>query len=150
MWGIMNLELFEGGINTYNFYIKCEKYAIDKGYGALNIFNGIVRGENGISALSFDIYKPLLILWFNKWQGVASNNHTTIKMAHSHGDVKIGETSFICALLSRHRRHSLDIYEQFIEDFKANAPIWKYDVINGKRKYALDRSKPLSGAGLLL
>lgn len=146
----MELELSKGGINTYNFYTKCERYAADKGYGALNIFNGIVREEKGISALSFDIYKPLLISWFNKWQEKAKNNQTTIKMAHSYGDVKIGETSFICAILSRHRKNSLEIYKEFIEDFKANAPIWKYDIINGKREYALNRSKPLNGAGLLV
>lgn len=146
----MGLEVQKGGINTYSFYIKCEKSAIDNGYGAVNIFNGIVRGEGNISALSFDIYEPLLIEWFNKWQEEAKSNGTIIHMIHSYGDVKIGETSFICALLSKHRKNSLDIYKYFIEDFKSNAPIWKYDIINGKREYALNRSKKLNGAGLLL
>jgi molybdopterin synthase catalytic subunit len=44
---------------------------------------------------------------------------------------------------------ALELIEEFVEDFKANAPIWKYDVINGKRIYAEDRSMPMDGAGLL-
>ena len=39
--------------------------------------------------------------------------------------------------------------DEFVEDFKANAPIWKYDVKNGERIYAADRSTPMHGAGLL-
>lgn len=145
----MELKLSKGGINTYDFYKECEKCAIENGYGALNIFNGIVRKDNNISALSFDIHQPLLNLWFDKWREIACSRQTIIKMMHSYGDVEIGETSFICAILSKHRNNSLDIYKQFIEDFKANAPIWKYDIIDGERRYAIDRSKPLVGAGIL-
>jgi hypothetical protein len=36
-----------------------------------------------------------------------------------------------------------------VEDFKSNAPIWKYDVINGERIYAYKRSQAIVGAGLL-
>jgi molybdopterin synthase catalytic subunit len=44
---------------------------------------------------------------------------------------------------------ALELIDEFVEDFKANAPIWKYDIRNGKRIYAEDRSTPMSGAGLL-
>jgi molybdopterin synthase catalytic subunit len=39
--------------------------------------------------------------------------------------------------------------DEFVEDFKASAPIWKYDLKNGERKYAFDRSTAIKGAGLL-
>ena len=35
------------------------------------------------------------------------------------------------------------------EDFKAQAPIWKYDIIKGDRVYAEDRSTSIKGSGLL-
>ena len=40
--------------------------------------------------------------------------------------------------------------DEFVEDFKAQAPIWKYDIINKQRVYAKDRSTAISGAGILL
>ncbi|MCI6565069.1 MAG: molybdenum cofactor biosynthesis protein MoaE, partial [Campylobacter sp.] len=38
---------------------------------------------------------------------------------------------------------------EFVEDFKASAPIWKYDLKEGKRLYARSRSKAIAGAGIL-
>jgi len=43
----------------------------------------------------------------------------------------------------------LRLINEFVEDFKANAPIWKYDVIGGERIYAKERSQAIKGAGLL-
>ena len=49
----------------------------------------------------------------------------------------------------KHRREGFKYLEGFVEDFKANAPIWKYDLINGKRVFAETRAKELPGAGIL-
>jgi molybdopterin synthase catalytic subunit len=84
--------------------------------------------------------------WFKKWQNIEG---VKITMAHSFGDVMVGETSFLCAIFTKHRREGFEYLEKFVEDFKANAPIWKYDLINGKRVFAKDRSKELPGAGIL-
>jgi molybdopterin synthase catalytic subunit len=54
------------------------------------------------------------------------------------------------AVFSPKRRVALELIDEFVEDFKANAPIWKYDVINGKRIYAEDRSTPMDGSGLMV
>jgi len=70
-------------------------------------------------------------------------------MAHSIGDVPINRSSYISAVISPKRRVALELIDEFVEDFKANAPIWKYDVIDGKRIYAKDRSTPMIGAGIL-
>jgi len=70
-------------------------------------------------------------------------------MAHSKGDVLNHKSSYIAAVCSPKRRVALELIDEFVEDFKANAPIWKYDIINGKREYALDRSTAISGAGIL-
>ncbi|MCK4442258.1 MAG: molybdenum cofactor biosynthesis protein MoaE, partial [Sulfurovaceae bacterium] len=57
--------------------------------------------------------------------------------------------SYISAVFSPKRRVALELIDDFVEDFKANAPIWKYDVIDGKRVYAEDRSTLMSGSGIL-
>lgn len=70
-------------------------------------------------------------------------------MAHSRGDVLNHESSYIAGVCSPKRRVALEMIDEFVEDFKASAPIWKYDILNGKRVYAEDRSTPIQGAGIL-
>lgn len=148
---MQNLWINNGAIDTNHMLTLWENIAREQNFGAVSIFIGIVRVENGISALSFDIYLPLLESWLDLWQQKAQEiqKKLLILMAHSKGDVKIGESSFMCGILSKNRKGALAIYDEFIEDFKANAPIWKYDVKNGVRIYAQDRSKKLRGAGIL-
>jgi molybdopterin synthase catalytic subunit len=61
----------------------------------------------------------------------------------------VHESSYIAAVFSPKRRVALEMIEQFVEDFKASAPIWKYDLKNGQRLYAADRSTAIAGAGIL-
>lgn len=146
-----NLIIADGGLDTNAILSKWQDYAKAHNFGAVAIFIGIVRDENGISALSFDIYTPLLKSWLDSWQTRTKSveKDLQIVMAHSKGDVGVGESSFMCGILSRNRKATLAIYDEFIEDFKANAPIWKYDIRDGVRIYAQDRSKKLRGAGIL-
>lgn len=122
---------------------------VKNNYGAYISFVGTVRDEDGIDGLSFDIYEPILNSWFSKWQEIAKERGAIIKMAHSRGDVLNHESSYIAAVYSPKRRVALDLIDIYVEDFKANAPIWKYDLRDGKRIYAKDRSTALSGSGLL-
>ena len=160
------LSLYHGALPTGELYTQWEALAQSKNCGAVSIFSGIVRKEqsleshlessldsnlksNDVEALSFDIYKPLLEKWFNSWQEKAHNMGAYVCMAHSIGDVPCGKSSFMCGIISPHRKVALSLYAELIEDFKANAPIWKYDVINHKRIYAKERSKALKGSGIL-
>ncbi len=143
------LEISQGSIDTNKYYSLWEKYARENNCGAYSIFVGVVRDESNISALSFDIYLPILQNWFDKWQSKAKNNNAKIYMVHSSGDVEVGKVSFMCAIISPNRNVALDLYDKFIEDFKQNAPIWKYDIKNGARIYARERSKLIQGAGIL-
>lgn len=154
-----NLEIFNGALPTKEIYSCWEEKARAQNNGALCVFVGIVREEaiteskdsqsQSIEALSFDIYTPLLQKWFRSWQERARAVGAQILMAHSLGDVPKGASSYMCAVISPKRRAALSLYEDFIEDFKANAPIWKYDVIDGKRIFALSRSTPIQGSGVL-
>ena len=121
----------------------------DKNYGAFIPFVGIVRDEDGIEGLSFDIYEPILNNWFNAWQEKAKAQSAYLLMAHSRGDVLNHTSSYIAAVVSPKRKVALKMINDFVEDFKANAPIWKYDLVEGKRVYAKERSHVLSGSGLL-
>jgi molybdopterin synthase catalytic subunit len=119
-------------------------------YGAIITFVGVVRDENQIDGLSFDIYEPILYEWFNQWQQKAQKQNAIVLMAHSIGDVLNHQSSYIAGICSPKRRVALELIDEFVEDFKASAPIWKYDIIKGKREYALDRSTKIKGAGILV
>jgi len=140
------LEIFKGGVPVIPTIERWYEEFKLEGYGAMIPFIGIVRPDNEIEGLSFDLYLPMLNEWFKKWQGIEG---CKIAMAHSYGDVMVGETSFLCAIFTKHRKEGFKCLEDFVEDFKANAPIWKYDIINGKRIFAGDRAKKLPGAGIL-
>lgn len=148
---MQNLWIKNGAIDTNEMLTLWQKITKTQNFGAMSIFIGIVRAESGISALSFDIYTPLLQSWLKSWESKAKKiaNDLQIFMAHSNGDVSVGECSFMCGIISKNRAAALAIYGEFIEDFKANAPIWKYDVKNNTRIYAKDRSQKLGGAGIL-
>jgi len=143
------MELHNGPLDAKEIFGRWLDEEERSNYGAYIPFVGTIRAEDDIEALSFDIYEPILKQWFDRWQEKASKLGAKVKMAHSIGDVPVHTSSYISAVFSPRRRVALELIDEFVEDFKANAPIWKYDVIDGERIYAADRSTPMDGAGLL-
>ena len=143
------IEIYKGGLDTNALYEKWYDEIKDKNLGAFITFSGIIRDDDNVQALSFDIYEALLQNWFGDWQERLKNDGVKLFFAHSFGDVKVGESSYFTAVASKQRKLALKLINDFVEDFKANAPIWKYDVKNGERIYAKNRSFKLVGAGLL-
>ena len=143
------LQLFDGSLPveqiTNSWYNKYK----NSNFGAIITFVGVVRDENKIDGLSFDIYEPILNSWFDSWQKKANEKNAIVLMAHSRGNVFNHESSYIAAVCSPKRRVALELIDEFVEDFKAQAPIWKYDIINNQRVYAKDRSTAINGAGIL-
>ncbi len=143
------LYLYDGALDVPKILKEWYEAEATSNYGAYIPFVGTVRSEDNISGLSFDIYEPILENWFKAWQEKAKAKGAIIKMAHSRGDVMLHESSYIAAVFSPKRRVALEFIDEFVEDFKASAPIWKYDLIEGKRIYAKDRSTAIKGSGLL-
>ena len=60
------LQIFDGSLAveeiTNSWYNKYK----DSNFGAIVTFVGVVRDENEIEGLSFDIYEPILNSWFDK------------------------------------------------------------------------------------
>ncbi len=143
------LELHDGSLHVKEILAAWYDKICDKNYGAFIPFVGIVRDEDGIDGLSFDIYEPILQSWFDAWQEKAKAQNAVLLMAHARGDVLNHTSSYISAVVSPKRKVALKLINDFVEDFKANAPIWKYDLIEGQRVYAKNRSHLLQGHGLL-
>jgi molybdopterin synthase catalytic subunit len=143
------LEIVDGAVSVSETLQKWYEEERLNNFGAFIPFIGTVRNENGISGLSFDVYEPILQTWFFSWQEKAFEKGAVLKMVHSKGDVLLHESSYISAVFSPQRKVALEMIEEFVEDFKANAPIWKYDLIDNKRIYAEDRSNKIDGSGLI-
>ena len=143
------VELFDGAVPVEETLARWYQEEANSNYGAYIPFIGTIRDEDGISGLSFDIYEPILESWYDAWMLKAKQSGAIIKMAHSRGDVLLHESSYIAAVFSPKRRVALEMIDEFVEDFKASAPIWKYDLKDGKRIYAKDRSTAIAGSGLL-
>ncbi len=143
------MELYQGSLDTKEIFGRWLDEQSNSNYGAFIPFVGTIRAEDNIDALSFDIYEPVLKAWFDSWQQKAEERGAIVKMAHAIGDVPVHTSSYVSAVFSPKRRVALELIDEFVEDFKANAPIWKYDVIDGQRIYAKDRSTKIDGAGLL-
>ncbi len=143
------LSLYDGALNVPKILKAWYEEEATSNYGAYIPFVGTVRSEDGIEGLSFDIYEPILESWYAAWQEKAKEKGAIIKMAHSRGDVMLHESSYIAAVFSPKRRVALEFIDEFVEDFKASAPIWKYDLKNKERIYAKDRSTAISGSGIL-
>ena len=143
------LQIFDGSLAVEEITNSWYKKFKNSNFGAIITFVGVVRDENEIEGLSFDIYEPILNSLFDKWQEKANEKSAIVLMAHSRGDVLNHESSYIAAVCSPKRRVALELIDEFVEDFKAQAPIWKYDIINKQRVYAKDRSTAINGAGIL-
>lgn len=143
------LNIYDGALDVPTILKQWYEEEQQNNYGAFIPFIGTIREESGISGLSFDIYEPILEKWFKEWEEKAKQRGAIIKMAHARGDVLLHESSYISAVFSPKRRVALELIDEFVEDFKASAPIWKYDLIDGKRKFALDRSTAIKGSGIL-
>ena len=144
-----NLELFEGSLPVEKITNAWYDEYRNSNYGAIITFVGVVRDEDKIDGLSFDIYEPILNSWFESWEEKAKKLNAVVLMAHSKGEVLNHQSSYIAAVCSPKRRVALELIDEFVEDFKAQAPIWKYDIINGNRIYAQDRSSAIKGSGIL-
>jgi len=132
------MQIYNGSLDVRSITNEWYDRFKDKNCGALITFVGIVREEGGISALSFDIYEPILKKWLDAWQERAKKENAYVHTS-----------SYVAGVVSPQRKVALRLINEFVEDFKANAPIWKYDVINGERIYAKERSQAINGAGLL-
>lgn len=143
------LSLYDGPLPVSDILKDWYAQEATSNYGAYVPFIGTVRSEDSIEGLSFDVYEPILNSWFEAWREKAKEKGAIVKMAHSRGDVLLHESSYIAAVFSPKRRVALELIDEFVEDFKASAPIWKYDLKDGKRIYALDRSTAIKGSGLL-
>ena len=72
------MQIYNGSLDVQSITNEWYERFKDKNCGALITFVGIVREEGGISALSFDIYEPILKKWLDAWQERAKKENAYV------------------------------------------------------------------------
>ncbi|MDE7317283.1 MAG: molybdenum cofactor biosynthesis protein MoaE [Helicobacter sp.] len=145
------LLIMDGNLPLKTLYARYNRLAKANNKGAVAHFTGFVRQEgemNKTDGLVFELYEPLLVQWFSAHKERLESDNVFVCMAHSRGFVPVGKSSFSVCLIAKQRASVLNELANFVEDFKQNAPIWKYDSIAGQQIFERTRAKPLQGSGL--
>ena len=104
--------------------------AVDPGDGALCLFLGVVRNENGgqrVLHLEYEAYEDMALPLLEEIAAEARRRWpvTVVRIVHRLGRLEIGETSVAVAVASPHRAEAFEACRYAINTLKATVPIWK-------------------------
>ena len=97
------------------------------GEGAVASFVGIVRGTDGVEALTLDHYAGFTEKQIAGLVDGLIDRHqlTSATVVHRFGFMRPGETILFAATSAPHRRAALDALDELVELLKSEAPFWK-------------------------
>jgi molybdopterin synthase catalytic subunit len=103
------------------------------GDGALCLFVGVVRNENGgrpVLRLEYEAYEEMALPLMRQ---IAGETHarfpvTLVRLVHRLGALEIGEASVAVAVASPHRAEAFAACRFAIDTLKAQVPIWKKEL----------------------
>jgi len=98
--------------------------------GALCLFVGIVRGENGgrpVLRLEYEAYEEMALASMDQIAAEARERWpvTDVRIVHRLGLIEVGEASVAVAVTSPHRGQAFDACRYVIDTLKKVVPIWK-------------------------
>ncbi len=101
-----------------------------EGGGAVVVFEGVVRGEEGgraIVGLDYEQYPPMTERELQRLAAAVAGEFglLALRCEHSVGLVRVGEVSFRLTVVGRHRKEALAATDAFIDRMKAGVPLWK-------------------------
>ena len=98
--------------------------------GALCLFLGVVRNENGgrpVRYLEYEAYEEMALPLMQEIEAETRTRWpvTDVRMVHRLGRLEIGEPSVAVAVASPHRNEAFAACRFAIDTLKAKVPIWK-------------------------
>ena len=98
--------------------------------GAVVIFEGRPRGDKGIIALHYEVYESMALREMEKIREevLSQTGALEICLYHRKGEVKVGETSFLVVVFSKHRKEGFQACSLTVDLVKERVPIWKREV----------------------
>jgi molybdopterin synthase catalytic subunit len=104
--------------------------AVAPGDGAVCVFVGVVRNQNGgraVRFLEYEAYEDMALPLMEEIASFVSQRWpvTDVRMVHRLGRLEIGEASVAVAVASPHRDEAFAACRYAIDTLKASVPIWK-------------------------
>ncbi|RTZ67392.1 MAG: molybdenum cofactor biosynthesis protein MoaE [Aquificaceae bacterium] len=98
--------------------------------GAVVVFEGKPRNDNGIIALHYEVYDDMAIKEMKKIREevLARTGAVELFIFHRKGEVKVGETSFVVIAFGKHRKETFSACQLAVDLVKERVPIWKREV----------------------
>jgi len=98
--------------------------------GAVCLFVGVVRNENGgraVSHLEYEAYEDMALPLLEQIAAETAARWpvTAVRMVHRLGRLEIGQPSVAVAVASPHRAEAFAACRYAIDTLKAKVPIWK-------------------------
>lgn len=112
--------------------------SLSKDTGAVVIFLGIVRSEGGrIKELEYEVYKEMFkkVVSEIKKEAMEKFPIIGIEIEHKFGSFPPGETVFLVAVSSKHRKEAFEACEWAVNSFKSRAPVWKKEIWEGGSRW---------------
>ncbi|HMS20301.1 molybdenum cofactor biosynthesis protein MoaE [uncultured Sphingorhabdus sp.] len=97
------------------------------GVGAIATFTGIVRGDDGVTAIELEHYPGMTEASLNDICAVAQERWglTGCTIVHRVGRMEVGEPIVLVVTASPHRAAALEACTFLIDRLKTDAPFWK-------------------------
>lgn len=98
-------------------------------HGALVVFEGVVRDDDGIASLTYEAYAEMAEAVLDKIKSEVERRYPgcRLAMAHRVGRVEVGEPSVIVACGAPHRREAFAACRRAMDRIKESLPAWKLD-----------------------
>lgn len=112
----------------FDYGAECAAFAAGAGpAGAVVTFAGLVRGEDGLTAMEIEHYPGMTerALAAIEAEARARWHLTDALILHRHGPLKPGEAIMMVATAARHRAEAFAAAEFLMDYLKSRAPFWK-------------------------
>lgn len=98
-----------------------------EGVGAVASFTGIVRGDDGVTAIELEHYPAMTEASLRALAEDATNRWSLsgCTLVHRMGRMEVGEPIVIVATAAPHRAAALEACTFLIDRLKTDAPFWK-------------------------
>ncbi|MGH8461883.1 MAG: molybdenum cofactor biosynthesis protein MoaE [Stenotrophobium sp.] len=119
----------------------------DPDCGALVVFGGTVRFDDGVSAIDYTAYAPLAEKALAEVEREALRRFDIrhCRLLHRTGLLKLGELSVLVVVRAAHRGTAFDAARWAIDTLKQRVPVWKEEHYRDGRRTFVEGT-PISGS----
>ena len=131
-------------IQTRDFDTGVEINRLEQAAGAVASFTGVVRGDDGLTAMTLEHYPAMTEAALQAIAAEAERRWPIIAgtVIHRVGRLEAGARIVLVAVASRHRQAALEACAFLIDWLKTKAPFWKLEEFaDGTRRWVDARAE---------